>query len=526
METKDNHRLFNYRPIVIAAISLIFGVLTGTYVFTQKFYVSVSIFLFIIVCLVILNCFKTYKRLISFHKICVFACLILFIFSFGAVYLKVNSGLKNNYTNGQFIATATVCDVGDNMLMVNNVEAEYFENYSQLDGKNIKINGYVGIYILNEDVKVYKVGDTITLKCYITFNKSAEKQKNQTYELDLNYLVYNKVAQGKALASDIIITDTSTKVSTFDFIKNSCKSIFDKNLNKDIAGVAYAMVFGDKSGISNIYSTFQESGLAHLLAVSGLHVGFFTIILVGIANLLKLKNLPRFIFVTSVLFLYAWICNFSTSIVRAFIMSTVAMFATLRGKQYDGLNSLALSAIILLIINPFYFWNLGFELSFMAVLFIILLAPIIERKLCKICGNKLAVAISVSLAAQIGTLPVIIQIYPTQSAISVFTNLLAVPIASIGFMTLIVTTLITAVLPFMGFIMVIPEFALSLVVIIAEAVAGIKSLQVTFVPIKLFICLVVALGIIISDFIFLKKPIKQIGAGLLAISFVMVLGLY
>ena len=78
----------------------------------------------------------------------------------------------------------------------------------------------------------------------------------------------------------------------------------------------------------------------------------------------------------------------------------------------------------------------------------------------------------------------------------------------------------------MGFIMVIPEFAFNILIFIAKSVANMTDAFVTFIPVEVFISLVVILSVLISDYIFVKKPIKQTSAGILCIAFFVMMGIY
>ena len=520
MNSKDK-RLFNFRPPVLVCLCVMAGVFVANFIVTDNHFKAISILLIVIVGLISLDCQSFFRKLIKSHKVCVFACVIGFLFSLSGIWIGVFKVECRNLDNFEIIATATITDVSQTYLYVENVCADYYSEDEEVYKTGVKLDGTLRLQISSDDYVSYNIGENIVFKATVSFNQAIEDGKINSY-----YFVYDSLGIGYTTSDDILKTNTTTNVDTFAFLRKACKDIFDKNMSKDAAGLAYAMIFGDKSDISMIYEDFRSSGLAHLLAVSGLHVGFFTLLLMFVAKLLRLKNLPKFIFVTTILFLYTWICGFSPSILRAFIMSTVAMLATIRGKQYDGLNSLAISAIIILFINPFYLLDLGFQLSYISVLFIFMLSPALTRNLSKFLGKKLASSLAMSIAATVGTLPIVIQIYPNQSAISIFTNLIAIPISSIGFMACIITTIITAIFPFMGFIMVIPEFAFNILIFIAKSVANMTDAFVTFIPVEVFISLVVILSVLISDYIFVKKPIKQTSAGILCIAFFVMMGIY
>ena len=326
--------------------------------------------------------------------------------------------------------------------------------------------------------------------------------------------------------SDIVKTGTKTKVETFDFVKNGVGDFLNKNLSAETSGVAYSMLFGEKDAITSLYEDFKLSGMAHLLAVSGLHIGFFVALLSVICKLLKLKPKTKFFVIIGVLFIYAWICGFTVSVSRAFIMTTVSMLSLLLAKQYDSLSSLSLAAIIILIFRPFDLFSLGFQLSFSAVLGIILLAKPLSRLFSKFLGQYVGGAVAVTTSATIGTLPIIITIYSRVSSLSLLANLIAVPIASVGYMTLIVFSVISLIFPFMRFLMVIPDLCLRAIIYIAKLTANFDRAFIEFIPDKLLILAVFLLAFFASDYVFLNKKLKRTFGIMLALVLAFSAGIY
>ncbi|MDL2225264.1 ComEC/Rec2 family competence protein [Eubacteriales bacterium OttesenSCG-928-M02] len=194
------------------------------------------------------------------------------------------------------------------------------------------------------------------------------------------------------------------------------------------------VLLGKTRGISDtLISAFRGTGVAHILAVSGLHVGFLTGLLMGLARMLRLKGRGTFFFVIPVLFLYCFVVGFSPSVVRATLMATFLLLSKLWGTKYDIWTSLAASALLLLIINPIYLHTVGFQLSFLAVMGIGGLAKLIRRLVHRL-PNAIGESISISLAAQAGILPLSLSIFGYMNVLSVLFNVLLVPLAGIGAM--------------------------------------------------------------------------------------------
>jgi len=170
------------------------------------------------------------------------------------------------------------------------------------------------------------------------------------------------------------------------------RQFFEYNLAKQIGeeqtGLAIAMLFGDKSGLDDeMYESFQRNGTAHILSVSGLHVGF----LYGILAFLlggKRKPIPNII-ILLVLGFYGVLSGFCPSVTRALLMIGLHMLSKVLCRPYDLLSSAGIAAFLILLQNPYSLFHVGFQLSFFAVVLMGWIFPPIHRWLPK--GHILAV---------------------------------------------------------------------------------------------------------------------------------------
>jgi ComEC/Rec2-related protein len=141
------------------------------------------------------------------------------------------------------------------------------------------------------------------------------------------------------------------------------------------AGVSYALIFGDNREMpDDLVDAYRTTGLTHVFAVSGLHFAFlFTLLtLIFRLKIIKLKRTTKDIIVFVIFLAFAYACGFSASVTRSVVMITVYMFAQTNGRKNDGLNSLCFAATVVLLSNPFFLLDLGFLLSFTAVLGLVL----------------------------------------------------------------------------------------------------------------------------------------------------------
>lgn len=208
-------------------------------------------------------------------------------------------------------------------------------------------------------------------------------------------------------------------------------------LNTEASALCRALCLADKTELSqNVKKDFSRAGASHILAVSGMHVG---IIFTAISSLLSLISKSRKfkllsgIFSIIFLWFYAFICGLQPSIVRACTMFSVPIIGKLLKRDSSSFNSLLFTAFCMLVYDYTYLFNLGFQLSFLAVAGILLF----QKRIFNIfpLQNKILIWIwsltSVSIAAQITTLPLTIYYFHSIPVLSLITNLFIVPLATL-----------------------------------------------------------------------------------------------
>ena len=193
-------------------------------------------------------------------------------------------------------------------------------------------------------------------------------------------------------------------------------------------GEAKGMLLGDTSEIDeDTLSAFRNTGIAHLLAVSGLHVS----LLAAAFSLLFRRNAwVRFAAVAAFGALYAAITAFSPPVVRSCIMLLVVLLAFPLQRRPDVISSLSAAFLLLLLINPYALWNAGFQLSFVAVFSMALLAPVFQKPLARL-GSSASGLIAASAAVVIGTFPTTCYFFEQAQFLSLVTNLFVIPISAV-----------------------------------------------------------------------------------------------
>ncbi len=243
-------------------------------------------------------------------------------------------------------------------------------------------------------------------------------------------------------ASDI---RSERKFNLFNSIRLAVRDTLFDNLDYDTASVCYGMITGNTDYIADdMLDSFRYGGIAHIFAVSGLHIG----LIFGLMQMLT-KRAGRWasaaiciIFI----FIYAGICGFSPSSVRACIMCTVAVLAKFFAFRYDRLNSLAFAVLIILLFSPFEAFNLGFRLSVCAIGGICCFSKLFEGGLRKIkIPNKISSAVGVSFGAQLGTMPLMLSEFGYLSGVGLTLNLIFIPVISIIYSLIFVCTVVCTV---------------------------------------------------------------------------------
>jgi competence protein ComEC len=203
------------------------------------------------------------------------------------------------------------------------------------------------------------------------------------------------------------------------------------------AAVVRGMVLGDRSLMpGDLETAFQRSGVTHVLAISGQHVAILAAVIYFALRLFAIPATVRAGVTIGLLWPYILIAGAPPSAIRAGVVATFVLAAPLLGRQVSALHFMTTMLALVLAYNPQLVYNTGFQLSVAAVFGILLLTrplkTFIERTLLKPFAKpprQLSNLISVSLAAQIATSPIVAATFDQVSLVGVLTNLVAVPLS-------------------------------------------------------------------------------------------------
>lgn len=238
-------------------------------------------------------------------------------------------------------------------------------------------------------------------------------------------------------------------------IKNRCTKIIDNSFDSESAGIVKAMLVADKSTLDkNIKKLYSENGIAHIMAISGVHVAIIGMTLYGFLRKLRIGRLISGTFSIAIIILYGIMTGMSSSTERAVIMLILSIAAEYFGRKTDAPTSMGFAMIIMVLGNPYVILDAGFQLSFAAITGVTVVAPQLRKLLrmfkCfikeadekkkqkhkKIMSLrkmiiKLIDALVVGIASFITTTPVIIYYYYQFPPYSILINLIVIPLVSL-----------------------------------------------------------------------------------------------
>ena len=224
------------------------------------------------------------------------------------------------------------------------------------------------------------------------------------------------------------------------FLEQRAK-LLDRLSESGVDGSAYAVVaamaLGDKSQLTTeLRDAYAISGASHILALSGLHLGIIYTLLSLLLSRRRWQMVSQIVIIVSI-WLFVFLVGLSASVVRSAVMVSIYALLSLGHRDKLSVNTLAFAAIVMLLFNPMALFDVGFQLSFMAVLTILLFYPLLESLwsqpflLDHHLFRWLWTMLSVSCAAQIGVAPLIAYYFGRISCYFLLANLVVVPAAAL-----------------------------------------------------------------------------------------------
>ena len=424
----------NYmRSVVLGRLLLayILGILLANYLPFNLQFIFIALILFSLSCYIQFYYSRKIKRF-TFHWLNGISLNFIFIFFGFLLNITHQEALSKEHfskKNYQMLKVVIVDNLSNN-----NLNNRYL---GKVIASDLQQNIHGKILIYTKD-KTLALGSILNITSPIIsfqknrnpgeFNAQAYWNKKQVF-----HFVYLKTSD-----SVIGIKQLSYLKTNSLFIAYKFDSILKKHLlNEESYKIASALLLGSRTGISEeVIADYSKTGTIHILSVSGLHVSVIFLVLNKILSLFKWgkTQLLKSIILISFVCLYAYITGLSPSVCRSAVMISFSIIGKQINHQSNPFNLIAGSAFFLLIIDPAYLLDIGFQLSYLAVLGIIYFYDAIYR-LCYF-ENKFAdqiwMLIAVSIAAQLSTLAISLYYFHQFPNYFLLANLLAIPLSSIA----------------------------------------------------------------------------------------------
>lgn len=482
MNVEMKERWFNYRPLCLIFGFLLLGSVFAFYLLKELAF-CITIALIIIFALVLLAIYKKKPQ----YALVPFIAFMLGVGMYYTAVARFDVGV--NYTPTTIeTRISNMSSERDGVIIVEG-DTCAFDGKKQNDNITIYIYDNSGLF---ENIEIGNIIKFTPYKFYKSDLFYYDTPSASLYAKDLKYTA-------SVLIEDV--TFIKTDLTFAECIKEKIRNNLHIGLTNENAEIAYSALFGDKDLLSNKqYNVYKLSGVAHLLAVSGLHVG----IIVGILNCIlrwrKKKSWYKFFIVAFFLLFYAYLCDYSISIVRATIMSLVLMLATKTQREYDSFNSIAIAGIAVFCMNPLCIFDVGFLLSFSCVLGITMLYKPIKRVLRKTHMPKAIVeSLAISMSTTISIVVIMAYYFKTLNIISIIANIILIPIFTVAFIVVFVLSILSLILPMITILLYPINYIFGFINMVATilgnlSISNFNTLEFNFIAILVYFVLLLFMG--------------------------------
>lgn len=379
------------------------------------------------------------------------------------------------------------------------VEVEYF-------GNSFKLNKMVRLKTETKLTSGDKIKFQSTLKPYIG--------KNNFGGINLETIMLSNGTSHSAFSKTVEIVGTKSNPTTFfGGMKQQITKSIDEVLGEENSAMVKAILLGEKSGIpEETLSDYRTSGISHILAISGLHIGIIVSALCF--ALRKLKPTTQILYVGLFLICFLFLTCFNPSVFRASIMAIIWLVANAKGYRYNLLTSLFTAGIVLLLFNPYNLYSAGFLLSFTCVLGIGLFYNWFYSRL-TIFIKPIRTSLAMYFACQLGMLPVAIYFFNQFQLYSFLANIFAVPLVSFALIAALIGVI---ALPIgLGYVPLVFSYSIMAIISYIAKVVAKMPISVITIPTPPMIVMLsfYALLVFTASYYYSKRKAGIITGGLL-----------
>ncbi|SEP92859.1 competence protein ComEC [Myroides profundi] len=399
--------------------------------------------------------------LISAFWVIAILCILLFVLMMSLMnrYLHFPSRFTGSKDVVLFISLFFFLGVGLKGLVKNQYESELLKIETYLNNPiNSRINIKITETLSNKTNKRFigeliRVGDTVcSNKIALYFNERQDSLRvgdvisyygrvgSIQQPKNLGQFDYRKYMQGKGIFIQSYVGDyfvvgheVHWRYEILKLRRSLINKIYLDNsaLHENTKGLIMALLLGEKSYIdTTVLNQFKEVGVMHVLAISGLHVGLIYLVLAR--GLFFLPKRVRSIVILVLLWFFVFLSGFSASVFRAVLMFTIYLASQLLRREQDLEHSIGLALFCSLCIYPYWVYDIGFQLSYLAVISIVYILPLFKKFYSK---NKILQYIQgityVSISVQVGLIPIQLYYFQQFSFLFLLANLIVIPLITV-----------------------------------------------------------------------------------------------
>ena len=413
---------------------LVVGILIGSYYNFQPIQLATIIgFLIPVLAFVYFYANKQFQPSLTFTWV---VFIIFFFIGVGSVTYKNQLNIKDHYSKSLEFNINKPALISFKILKILKPN-KYYNKYEvvvdQLNSK--KTTGKVLVNIQSESIEnKLEVDDNLVVKTQF----STIKEPLNPYVFNYKRYLQNQQIHHQIQIKNQQFLVLKNKNETVKGIASRIRfkineSLKNNGFKNDELAVINALLLGQRNFISSdLLKSYAGAGAIHILAVSGLHIGIILLLLTFLFKPLhyfKNGKLSATLLVILILWLYAIVAGLSASVVRAVTMFTALTIGMQLIKRSNVYNTLVISMFFLLLFNPFYLFEIGFQLSYLAVFAIVWIQP----KLYSLwkpkfwLPNKIWQLFTVSIAAQLGVLPLSLFYFHQFPGLFFLSNLIIIP---------------------------------------------------------------------------------------------------
>ncbi|MEP5339964.1 MAG: ComEC/Rec2 family competence protein [Algibacter sp.] len=448
-------RLINF-TIIKLSLFLIIGIIIG-YLFTISISLSLQIsgLLLLLLCIVFIKAKKQFIKNIWFGLL---SFLLMISIGLLTVNLHNQKNFKSHYSNSISSSTDSLNTITfrvRELLKSNAYYNKYVIDIFKIDNKETTGKSLLNI---SKDslVSTLKVDAVFICKTEL---KTIYPPLNPS-QFDYKHYLSKKYIYHQIVTSHQSLFKSETKHYSLFGIANDIREFINLKLKKhhfkpDELAIINALLLGQRQDISEaVYSSYTNAGVIHILAVSGLHIGIILMLLNFVLKPLehfKKGKLIKIILILFILWSFAIIAGLSASVTRAATMFSIVAIGMNLKRPTNIFNTLAISVFILLLVKPVFLFDVGFQLSYMAVLAIVIIDPLLyklwkpKNKIVNFYWHTLTVTVS----AQLGILPLSLYYFHQIPSLFFISNLVIIPLLMyiLGFGIIIILLAVLNILP-------------------------------------------------------------------------------